>query len=176
MVTNDVTALPFDKNDWKPFTTINLNLAFKDAMVLANAAYKAIDNQQKQMIRKYFPDDQIEYVRAVFESLIGSHGDVTAGSDRLDHVTWSQCDLNDELGQNCGDPLHVKKGDMLMYTMPVKEMEARYVSRVVVCKNTWTLKFPHLAGITCQNACDHANCYPSWRMATMGEMVLHELV
>jgi hypothetical protein len=147
-------------------------------MRLAHLALAALHTDKNDtMFKKYFPAEHKAKVQAVFESIVGSSDNDLAGNDKLTNVGW---DLVDPKGW-CGDPAHPKAGDIMMYLIPAKPLsptDQSEPSKIIVYCGTWTLKFPDLQEIKCEDACTKAmkGCYGEYRMANIGEFTLHELV
>jgi hypothetical protein len=180
-----IDALPFT-DGWTGQERKNrLTQSFSDAMWMARVALTEVNNSMDRtdtIFKRYFPISEKAKVKAIFESILDTKsGKLTAGNDRLKEVYWEH---NDPWVHGCSKNSNPPKaGDVLMYPWPQgKDVDQKAKKWIVVCEALWTLKFPDLASIDCDDTCRTLSdptvphCYSSYRMKSLADNALHELM
>ncbi|KAK0611968.1 hypothetical protein B0T14DRAFT_571812 [Immersiella caudata] len=173
--------------EWKSDVMERLNVGFVDAWELAKFAILELEDRDPDhdpkhpkppslIFKKYFLPNDHDAVLAVFKSIVTPN---YRGNDRLKEVYFSNIDPAGECDIPSPDG-EVKAGSVGMYTTPNTLHEEERPSFIHVCPDIWTLGYPKsIHDIKCEDTCEdlkHNKCWPSARMATVAEVILHELV
>lgn len=167
--------------DWDPEQRLRLQLGFDNALDLAKSAMWELQppgkdalNKNSKIFKKYFMPGDFEIVLGVFKSLLS---DSTLGNDKLREVHFANIDLA-AICDNPNEP--IQPGTIAMYTTPPQLRKPEKATFIVVCPNAWRMGYPKsIHEVKCEETCADfkaKECWPSARMATIGEVILHELM
>ncbi|EEU39944.1 uncharacterized protein NECHADRAFT_79679 [Fusarium vanettenii 77-13-4] len=171
-IQEDTKSLPFAIS--KPFCVhdkARLTRGFEAATLMARFALDWIDTKPTKVFEKYFELGDKAKVKAVFESIIGDRNTYLSGNGRLKNVHFTYLDIYGD----CDSKTNPQPGSILMYTSRW-DTEVEKPSFIVVCPQLWAIPFPDMNDIKCEQVCTAQSCTLSYRMRSIGEFVLHELI
>ncbi|KAH7273144.1 hypothetical protein B0J15DRAFT_483587 [Fusarium solani] len=175
-IQEDTMSIPFANS--QPFCVhdkARLTRGFEDAMLLAHTALAWIEkpttDPAAHVFKKYFKTSDKTKVKAVFESIVGDRNKFVSGNDRLKNVHFTYLDLHG----GCDSATNPQPGSILMYNSQWHN-KVEKPSFIVVCPQLWAISFPDMSDIKCEEVCTAQSCTFSYRMRSIGEFVLHELI